>query len=242
MKWIFVVKTVEFLKLTVVFCIVVADNIIYDFDFKVHPFKPHASRMESAEIFVVCKGFRAPDKLDPKFLDPKYVFQEIETEATTVKGLVANERNKPKAGGYEDGVTSLHNKVLVSQFISQENFVELLGKASEIHFDDEAIANHPLTTAEVKECCKDIKVLGRKDMKALLTWRKNLKKDLDAQMETLEPETAADEAKVKADDEEDDEDDDLVKIDKQVAEIEVNTLLYSNNFSSLDADICCCLY
>ena len=179
--------------------------------------------MESAEIFVVCKGFRAPDKLDPKFLDPKYVFQEIETEATTVKGLVANERNKPKAGGYEDGVTTLHNKVLVSHFISQENFVELLGKASEITFDDDTIANHPLTTAEVKECCKDIKVLGRKDMKALLTWRKNIKKDLEAKIEKPEPEETNGEAQEKAEQEEDEDDEDeLSKIDKQVAELEVH--------------------
>jgi len=187
---------------------------------KVLPFKPHASRMESAEIFVVCKGFRAPDKLDPKFLDPKYVFQEIDTEASTVKGLVTNERNKPKAGGYEDGVTMLHNEVLVSHFVSQENFVELLGKASEISFDDETIANHPLTTAEIKECCKDIKVLGRKDMKALLTWRKNIKKDLEAKIEKPEPEEADDEENVKPDEEGDDDEDELAKIDKQVAEIE----------------------
>lgn len=178
--------------------------------------------MESAEIFVVCKGFRAPDKLDPKFLDPKYVFQEIDTEASTVKGLVTNERNKPKAGGYEDGVTMLHNEVLVSHFVSQENFVELLGKASEISFDDETIANHPLTTAEIKECCKDIKVLGRKDMKALLTWRKNIKKDLEAKIEKPEPEEADDEENVKPDEEGDDDEDELAKIDKQVAEIEVN--------------------
>eukprot|EP00759_Apiculatamorpha_spiralis_P030020 PhF_6_TR31849/c2_g2_i4/m.47199/K14857/SPB1, FTSJ3; AdoMet-dependent rRNA methyltransferase SPB1 len=48
---------------------------------KVEATKPLASRMESAEVFVVCAGFKAPKKLDPKFFKISEVFADLgETE------------------------------------------------------------------------------------------------------------------------------------------------------------------
>ena len=43
----------------------------------VQAIKPSSSRQQSAEIFVLCLKYKAPHSIDPKLLDPQFVFQEV---------------------------------------------------------------------------------------------------------------------------------------------------------------------
>lgn len=145
----------------------------------VHVTKPQASRTESAEIFIVCQGYLAPDRIDPKFLDPGHLFKEVQSTGATKSKILEVTRKKPKAEGYDDDAP-LYRTLNVTDFIFCENHLERLGKCYEIVFNDQDIQNHKLTTDEIKECCKDIKVLGKGDLKLLLNWRKRLRTLLEA--------------------------------------------------------------
>ncbi|KAJ7427285.1 pre-rRNA processing protein FTSJ3 [Willisornis vidua] len=150
--------------------------IFQQFFQKVQATKPQASRNESAEIFVVCQGYQAPDKIDSKFFDPKYAFKEVEVQTKSVSELVS--KKKPKAEGYADGDTTLYHRFTLMDFLKAPNPVDFLSKANEITLGNGELENHSSTTEELRQCCKDIRVLGRKELRALLNWRTKLRRFL----------------------------------------------------------------
>ncbi|NXQ99317.1 SPB1 protein, partial [Sagittarius serpentarius] len=150
--------------------------IFQQFFHKVQATKPQASRNESAEIFVVCQGYQAPDKIDSKFFDPKYAFKEVEVQTKSVSELVS--KKKPKAEGYADGDTTLYHRFTLMDFLKAPNPVDFLSKANEITLGDGELENHSSITEELRQCCKDIRVLGRKELRALLNWRTKLRRFL----------------------------------------------------------------
>lgn len=100
---------------------------------KVHATKPQASRNESAEIFVVCQNYIAPDKIDPKFMDAKYVFQDLDIEPRNkLTAFLSDKVKRAKAEGYPENDYTLHHKLLASDFIKSENAIEALQAASEV--------------------------------------------------------------------------------------------------------------
>ncbi|OQU99960.1 hypothetical protein CLAIMM_05526 [Cladophialophora immunda] len=142
--------------------------------------KPPSSRNVSAEIFVVCRGFKAPKKLDPKFLDPKHVFAELQDPTPNNEAKVFNpEKKKRKREGYEEGDWTQHKEVPVTDFIHTTDPIAILGSVNKLSFEQPpngdlalaTISRLPETTAEIRQCCADLKVLGKKEFRTLLRWR-----------------------------------------------------------------------
>ncbi|KAF5833809.1 FtsJ-like methyltransferase-domain-containing protein [Dunaliella salina] len=105
---------------------------------KVESTKPTASRNASAEIFVVCQGYKAPAKIDPRLLDPRHLFQEV-SDAPRVMGPEALLRQKIKQhrhrSGYEDGLSTMHKVVPALGFLAASAPVEMLGQVTQIALD-----------------------------------------------------------------------------------------------------------
>ena len=147
---------------------------------KVEATKPPSSRNVSAEIFVVCRGYKAPKNLDPKFLDARSVFAELADPIPNNEAKVFNpEKKKRKREGYEEGDWTQFKEVPVSEFIQTTDPIAMLGSLNKLSFEqkpngDIAVATIdklPDTTKEIRDCCADLKVLGRADFKRLLRWR-----------------------------------------------------------------------
>jgi AdoMet-dependent rRNA methyltransferase SPB1 len=149
---------------------------------KVEATKPQASRNVSAEIFVVCLGFKAPQKIDPKLLDPKSVFEELPDVVPNQEAKVFHpERRKRQREGYEEGNYTQHNEKPISEFINTADPIQVLGLTHEFTFDtdeDKSIKKLDITTKEIMACCKDLQVLGKKDFRGLLKWRLAVRENL----------------------------------------------------------------
>lgn len=105
---------------------------------QVHATKPQASRNESAEIFVVCQYYFAPAKLDGRFLDPRYVFKELDMEpANKINLLHPDKQKKLKAEGYSE-LRGVFHTVPAADFITAEDplsVLQVISAVSRIYVD-----------------------------------------------------------------------------------------------------------
>ncbi|KAI8471074.1 MAG: adoMet-dependent rRNA methyltransferase spb1 [Monoraphidium minutum] len=105
---------------------------------KVDATKPAASRNASAEIFVVCLGYKAPAKIDARLLDPKHLFKEVD-DTPKVMGpealLKMKIKQKRHREGYDDGLSTSHKAAAAATFLLSEQPVELLGRLTTLVLD-----------------------------------------------------------------------------------------------------------
>ena len=146
---------------------------------KVEATKPPASRTVSAEIFVVCKGFKAPKKLDPRLLDPKEVFEELAAGPENSEAKIFRPEKKTRhRTGYEEGDYLLYHEIPILEFIRSEDPITLLSSNNKLvepskeDHEWKILKKLRHCTPELLECIKDLKVLGRKEFKLILKFRK----------------------------------------------------------------------
>ena len=171
------------------------------------PSNQQFTRNVSAEIFVVCREFLAPKAIDPKFLDPKHVFKDLEASAPLDKGVADAQANvfqpdkkRRHRGGYADNDYTLFKQIGVEEFIRSSDPIAILGAVNKINFTTEeeksyvlqpfpctfllftcwlvSWASLPLSSEDIKANLDDLKVLGKGDFKALLKWRTALREEV----------------------------------------------------------------
>jgi len=116
--------------------------------------KPSASRSQSAEIFLVCTGYLKPDVIDPRMLDPRSVFEQVDGAATgggdarDTAGPLAStstfnifhkkyNEQKRRRGGYDMSVldATMRHVGSVSDFVSgEEDPIKILGTRTGLGF------------------------------------------------------------------------------------------------------------
>lgn len=111
---------------------------------KVEATKPPSSRNVSAEIFVVCSGYLAPSKIDPKLLSARHVFSDYDTQPSTNPltdlkisskdvltpaslNVFHPEKKRRQRDGYEEGDTLKGKECGVMEFITSVDPIGVLG-------------------------------------------------------------------------------------------------------------------
>jgi len=120
---------------------------------KVESSKPAASRSQSAEIFMVCMGYKAPEYIDPKFLDPNFAFEDIEgvkgageagedstQKITSLKKLL--DKKRVNRSGYDEKDTNrnlLYVETDFIDFLEAQDPYEYLTKFYKVSFNHLAL-------------------------------------------------------------------------------------------------------
>jgi AdoMet-dependent rRNA methyltransferase SPB1 len=132
---------------------------------EVQTIKPAASRSQSAEIFLVAQDYKRPAKLDPRLLDPKHVFSQVEEDTTGGQGAAARtvfdkdwNKQRKQRGGYDmDHLDfSMRHTSSVQEFVqipSLKTAIELLSSSTGLAFTCEQCRTTDDGKQQEKEEC-----------------------------------------------------------------------------------------
>lgn len=151
--------------------------------------KPAASRSVSAEIFLVCLNYKKPDTIDPKFLDPRHVFEDINAEdedaTKKINSLKRLLNQKVNRAGYADEVNLfVYKTCTLSEFIKCKDPYKILVSHCSITVDDdcrENIFSCVKPPIELESMLGDIRTLGKSDLTKLLKYRAKYTRYMDKQ-------------------------------------------------------------
>lgn len=174
--------------------------------------KPAASRDASAEIFVVCEGYLAPKKIDPRLLDPACIFKQDEADVKRADVFHAKPGKRNREGYADDTKMIMSTVSTVSKFVEAADPIDFLGTYNSLDWDDESkvYLGNADTNDEIKHLVTDLKVLGKGDFSFLLKWRKKM---LDFKKELLKEQKA-----VQDKDEESDNEPEMTQEEKEEME------------------------
>ena len=102
----------------------------------------------------------------------------------------------------------LYKEISAIEFVEHKDALQVLTDYNKIVFGksavDEQLRQDPSTTPEILECCKDLRVLGKREFRNILRWRDSMRKALGLEEEKEEKPTskAAQEELVEEEDEE----------------------------------------
>ncbi|KAE8732191.1 isoflavone reductase-like protein [Hibiscus syriacus] len=151
---------------------------------EVKVWKPHASRPESAETYVLGLRYKAPAKIDPRLLDFKHLFQgSIEPQKKVIDVLRVT-KQKRHHDGYEDGETISKKISTAADFIWSDSPLEIPEKLSP---SEKATPPTPTTAKDDDkgdEENEDDKLLN--EMEEHMPWSDKSRKATGMQIDALE--------------------------------------------------------
>ena len=128
---------------------------------------------------MICQGYKAPDVIDPRLLDPKFALEQVDEveesaeKITSLKKLLTVKKNR--AGFADDAKQNLFTECDLEDFIlsaDPHSYLSGFNRFNITATSKEMIKDIKFTN-DLEAICSDIKVCGRKEFSDLLKLKYN---------------------------------------------------------------------